>query len=58
MIKKMGRPIKGETKRNKHMAIRLTQAEFDKITNLSNRLNVSKADTVVKAIDLLDDKVK
>ncbi len=58
MIKKMGRPIKGDTKRNKHMAIRLTQAEFDKITNLSNRLNVSKADAVVKAIDLLDDKVK
>ncbi|MEQ9809216.1 CopG family transcriptional regulator [Streptococcus jiangjianxini] len=54
----MGRPIKGETKRNKHMAIRLTQAEFDKITSLSERLGVSKADTVVKAIDLLDDKVK
>lgn len=54
----MGRPIKGDTKRNKHMAIRLTEAEFDKITHLSEKLGISKADTVVRAIDLLDESVK
>lgn len=55
---KMGRPVKGDTKRIKHMAVRLTQGEFDKITNLSEALGISKADTIVKAIDLLDDTVK
>ncbi|HEL2402997.1 CopG family transcriptional regulator [Streptococcus suis] len=58
MSAKMGRPIKGDTKRNKHMAIRLTKAEFDKITHLSEKLGISKADTVVRAIDLLDESVK
>ncbi|WP_259138547.1 CopG family transcriptional regulator [Streptococcus sciuri] len=54
----MGRPIKGDTKRNKHMAIRLTEAEFDKITQLSQKLGLSKADTVVRAVDLLEKSEK
>lgn len=55
---KMGRPIKGDTKRNRHMAVRLTEAEFDKITELSDLLNLSKADVVVKGVDLLEKSVK
>ncbi|MCS4488407.1 CopG family transcriptional regulator [Streptococcus sp. SQ9-PEA] len=58
MTTKMGRPIKGDTKRNKHMAIRLTEAEFDKITQLSQKLGLSKADTVVRAVDLLEKSEK
>ena len=54
----MGRPIKGSAKRNKSMAIRLTEEEFDKISSLSDDLGMSKADVVVAGIDLLEKSVR
>lgn len=56
MTKKMGRPLKGAEPRNKSLAIRLTQKEFDDITRLSKEMGMSKAEVVVSGIELLKER--
>ncbi|MEY8435063.1 hypothetical protein AALA56_04390 [Streptococcus hyointestinalis] len=56
MTKKMGRPLKGSEPRNKSLAIRLTQTEFDDITKLSQEMGISKAEVVVSGIELLKER--
>ena len=54
----MGRP-KSEIPRCKTLNLRLTNFEYEKISRLAEKLNISKTDTVVRAINLLErDKPK
>lgn len=55
MSAKMGRPLKGETKRDKRLAIRVTEDEFDFIDQVTAKTGLSKTETVLKAVQLLDE---
>ena len=49
-----GRPPKDESKKKVvRLQIRLTDEENAKLTALAVRLNLSKTDTIIKAIELL-----
>ena len=48
-----GRP-KLEISRCKTLNLRLTNFEYEKISRLAKKLNISKTDTVVRAINLLE----
>lgn len=49
-----GRPLKDEAeKKNIRLQIRLTDKENEKLTNLAMKLNLSKTDTIIEAIDFL-----
>ena len=49
----MGRP-KAEIPRCKTLNLRLTNFEYEKISQLAEKLKISKTDTVVRAINLLE----
>lgn len=49
----MGRPLKGESKRNKSMTVRITEDEFDLISDVSMKLGISKSDTIIQAVEEL-----
>ena len=52
-----GRPPKSDVdKKTIRFELRLTKAENEKIMELSNKLQLSKTDVVLKAISLLADK--
>lgn len=53
MSPRTGRPIKGNTKRDKRLEVRLTADEYSEIQEVADSLNISKADTIVKGIQLL-----
>lgn len=58
MAKKMGRPLKGESKRNKSMTVRITEDEFDLISDVSMKLGISKSDTIIQAIEELAQRLE
>ena len=58
MTPRTGRPLKGNSKRDKRLEIRLTNDEFKKIDMVAKKQDLSKADTIVKAINLLDEKTE
>lgn len=58
MAKKMGRPLKGESKRNKSMTVRITEDEFDLISNVSMKLGISKSDTIIQAVEELAQRLE
>ncbi|MCW6667535.1 CopG family transcriptional regulator [Aerococcaceae bacterium NML190938] len=58
MTPRTGRPLKGNSKRDRRLEIRLTTEELDKIQSVADKNKLSKADTIVKAIDLLDEKTE
>ena len=49
----MGRP-KAEIPRCKTLNLRVTNFEYEKISRLAEKLNISKTETVVRAINLLE----
>jgi len=49
----MGRP-KAEIPRCKTLNLRVTNFEYEKISRLAEKLKISKTDTVVRAINLLE----
>ena len=58
MAKKMGRPLKGESKRNKSMTVRITEDEFDLIPDVSMKLGISKSDTIIQAVEELAQRLE
>ena len=49
----VGRP-KLEISRNRVVTVRLTDFEYEKISRLAEKLNISKTETIVRAINLLE----
>lgn len=49
----MGRP-KAEIPRLRRLECRLTDFEFEKISRLAEKLKISKTETIVRAINLLE----
>ena len=49
----MGRP-KAQIPRDKSITIRLTDDEFNKITRVAEKKNLSKTDAILQGIDLLE----
>lgn len=49
----MGRP-KAEIPRCKSLNLRLTNFEYEKVSRLAEKLKISKTETVVRAINLLE----
>ncbi|MDY5480875.1 MAG: hypothetical protein SPG03_00545 [Veillonella caviae] len=56
MNKKMGRPPKQNQSRNKSLNIRLTEIELDRINSCAEMLKLSRTDTIMKGISLIEDK--
>lgn len=54
MAKKMGRPLKGENKRDKRVTIRLTEDEFAFVDEVSTKVGLSKTETILRAVELLN----
>nr|DAQ68745.1 MAG TPA: NikA, BACTERIAL CONJUGATION, RELAXASE, DNA [Caudoviricetes sp.] len=54
MAKKMGRPLKGESKRDKRVTIRLTEDEFAFVDEVSTKVGLSKTETILRAVELLN----
>lgn len=54
MAKKMGRPLKGESKRDKRVTIRLTEDEFAFVDEVSTKVGLSKTETILIAVELLN----
>ncbi|MBY5006079.1 CopG family transcriptional regulator [Streptococcus suis] len=52
--KKIGRPTKGSTKREKRLTIRLTDEEFDKVEAVSIKAGLSKTETIIEAVELFE----
>lgn len=53
--KKMGRPLKGDAKRDKRITIRLTEDEFDFVDEVTAKAGLSKTETILKGVELLDE---
>ena len=54
----MGRPLKGLSKRDKRLTIRLTEEEFEFVDDVTKKAGLSKTETVLKAVELLDKTFK
>lgn len=54
MANKMGRPLKGESKRDKRVTIRLTEDEFAFVDEVSTKVGLSKTETILTAVELLN----
>lgn len=58
MSSRMGRPTKNEEKRDKTLNIRLTEEEKNDIQYCSEKLNLSRTDTIVYGIGLIKEAIK
>lgn len=56
--KKLGRPPKNKSTRNDQITLRLTKEEKDLIGKVSERLKLSRTDTIIKAIKELEKSFK
>ena len=50
----MGRPMKNDTKRDKRVTIRVTEDEFQFINEVTEKAGLSKTETLLKGVELLD----
>lgn len=57
MSAKMGRPVKGTSKRDKRLTIRVTEDEFKFIDEVTAKIGLSKTETLLKAVDVLNDSL-
>lgn len=57
MNKKIGRPTKLDTSKSEKLNIRLTKQDKQLIQDCADRMNISKSDVIVKAIELLNQTV-
>lgn len=55
---KMGRPMKGDSKRDKRITIRLTEDEFAFVDEVTAKTGLSKTETILTAVELLDKSFK
>lgn len=53
MSPRTGRPIKGSTKRDKRLQLRMSDEELQLLDECSKKLNVSRTDVVNKGIKLV-----
>ncbi|MEG2252908.1 MAG: hypothetical protein RSC98_07690 [Clostridia bacterium] len=53
MASKIGRPLKGETKRDHRVAVKLNDAELQLLNECSERMQVTKTSVVVAGIRLV-----
>lgn len=56
-MKKMGRPIKGNSKRDKRIEFRLTQDELDLLNETAKKNGKTRVDTVVEAVEELSNRL-
>lgn len=52
----MGRPPKNKIPRSERLSLRLSEDELKDIDYLSKKMNISRTDVIVKAIDMFKDK--
>lgn len=57
MSPQMGRPIKGTSKRDKSLQLRMSQEELDILDECAKRLNESRTDVVNRGIQLVKEKL-
>lgn len=57
MSPKMGRPPK-ENPRNVNLNIRITNEEAERIQICANKLNMTRTDTIMKGIDLVEKELR
>lgn len=56
-MKKMGRPIKGNSKRDKRIEFRVSADELNLINETAKKNGKSRADTVIQAVEELSNKL-
>lgn len=52
--KVMGRPLKADEPKTLNLHLRITQSEADRIQACSKKLGLSRTDTVMRGIELLE----
>lgn len=57
MSPKMGRPPK-ENPRNVNLNIRITNDEAKRIQECADKMNMTRTDTIMKGIDLVEKEIK
>lgn len=57
MSPKVGRPIKGESPRDKSLQLRMSQKELDLLDECAKKLSISRTDVVNKGIRLVKDEL-
>lgn len=58
MSPRMGRPPKGDVSRDKKLNIRLNDNELNRIAECAEKLNLSRTDTIMRGIELLEQSIK
>lgn len=58
MSPRTGRPPIQDTSRNEHLSIRLTKSEKEEINSCSEKLGISRTDTIMKGIRLVEAEIK
>ena len=58
MSQRTGRPPIQETSRSEKLNIRLTKQEKEEIEYCSEKLNLSRTDTIMKGIGLVKEEIK
>lgn len=56
-MKKMGRPIKGNSKRDKRIEFRVSVDELNLINETAKKNGKSRADTVIQAVEELSNRL-
>lgn len=51
--KRVGRP-KSDNSKNRRVTIRLTEDEFQTMERVSNKINMTKTEAIMRGIELLD----
>lgn len=58
MVAKMGRPLKGTEKRDKRLEVRLTESEIELLNTTAAKLEMTRVDTIVRAVEELADRLE
>ena len=57
MSPRTGRPIKGTSKRDKSLQLRLSGEELSLLDECARRLNISRTDVISKGIQLVNEEL-
>lgn len=58
MSPRTGRPPKSDAPRSKSLNVRLTDSELQRIENCADKLNMSRTDTLMHGIELIEKGIK
>ena len=58
MSPRTGRPIKGTSKRDKSLQLRLSGEELSLLDECARRLNISRTDVISKGIQLVNEELE